>query len=110
MAHHMLGLIAHQRGDLEGAQRLIVRALTAQPDPPMPNRLGIVQQKLGDAAGAAASYRRALALKGELVMAGSIWPPCCSNRATPSRRSSCCARGCAMRRSASSCTTIWAWR
>jgi tetratricopeptide (TPR) repeat protein len=70
MAHHMLGLIAHQRGNLTEASALIGRAVAARPDFGHAHQnLGIVKQKLGDAAGAAASYRRALALKGDLVMA-----------------------------------------
>lgn len=69
-AHHMLGLIAHQRGDLAQASALIGRALAIQPDLAHAHQnLGIVTQKLGDPAGAAASYRQALALKGDLVTA-----------------------------------------
>jgi tetratricopeptide (TPR) repeat protein len=70
MAHHMLGLVAHQREDLPGALALIGRAVATRPDFAHAHQnLGVVQQKMGDIASAAASYRRALALKGDLVMA-----------------------------------------
>jgi tetratricopeptide (TPR) repeat protein len=70
MAHHMLGLVAHQREDLPGALALLGRAVATRPDFAHAHQnLGVVQQKMGDIAGAAASYRQALALKGDLVMA-----------------------------------------
>ena len=70
MAHHMLGLVAHQREDLPGALALIGRAVASRPDFAHAHQnLGVVQQKMGDIASAAASYRRALVLKGDLVMA-----------------------------------------
>src|SRR5262249_22986303 len=67
---HMLGLLAHRRGDLAAARALIIRAVEARPDFALAHRdLGIVQQKLGQAGGAAARHPRAPALHGGPVLA-----------------------------------------
>ena len=63
-AQHLLGLLAHGRGDSGGAAVLIGGAIAVHGDRPTYHfNLGIVLAALGDAAGAIAAYRRAAELR-----------------------------------------------
>jgi CRISPR-associated protein Csy1 len=63
-AHHRLGIIAHQRGELGEAEELLARAVELDPQEPVyAYTLGLVLQDLRDHLGAAASYRDAIRLR-----------------------------------------------
>ena len=63
-AMHLLGVIAHQRGDHARAQQLIEAALTFHPnDPGMLSNLGLVRQAQGDANGAIQAFQASVFLK-----------------------------------------------
>jgi Flp pilus assembly protein TadD len=67
---HLLGLIAHQRGDAAAAVELIRGALRQRAAFPVAlNNLANILRGLGRRAEAAAHYRQALALRPELVAA-----------------------------------------
>jgi CRISPR-associated protein Csy1 len=60
-AHHRLGVIAHQRGELGDAEEALVRAVELDPrEAVYPYTLGLVLHDLRDYLGAAASYRDAI--------------------------------------------------
>ena len=70
MALHRLGLVAHARGQLDDAERLIGQAIAATPDNPVfLYTLGIVRQERGRLPDAVTAYRRALELNPDLVQA-----------------------------------------
>lgn len=65
-ALHLLGVIAHQRGQYELALELINKAIAVNPlAPEYYNSLGGVRQALGDEAGAAGLYLQAIHLKDD---------------------------------------------
>jgi predicted TPR repeat methyltransferase len=68
-ALHLLGTVAYQSGDFEGALRLIGRALSLRSHPQMHCNLGLALESLGRCAEAEASYRAALALKPDYATA-----------------------------------------
>ncbi len=71
-ALHLLGLIAHQRGDAETALGLIERAVELNgSDPRYHANLGRVRHAAGDDAGAVAAYGRALELQPDDAEVGS---------------------------------------
>ena len=63
-AHHLLGLVEHQRGGHAAGLRRIRHAIRIAPDNPTYHaNLGLVLVAAGDLAAAEASFRRALALR-----------------------------------------------
>jgi tetratricopeptide (TPR) repeat protein len=63
-AMHLLGVIAHQRGDHERARQLIEAALSFYPnDPGMLSNLGLVLQALGDNDGAMRAFQASVLVR-----------------------------------------------
>lgn len=80
-ALHLLGLIAHQRGDNEGALYMIESAITSNPAiADFYNSLGVVCGELEKYPEAVASFQHAIALKPDFASAiynlGNIWQQC----------------------------------
>jgi len=61
-ALHLLGLIAHQIGQLDTAVDLIRQAVSIKPSGPMYYNLGLVLQTQGNLAAAVENYRKAIAI------------------------------------------------
>lgn len=68
-ALHIMGLICHQRGDLEMAEKLIERSIRMAPHSRAYHNLGVVQQHRGEIDAAVATYRTAIALEPDYVEA-----------------------------------------
>ena len=69
-ALHLLGAIAHQRGDNERAIELVEEALRIEPSrPDFLNTIGFVHQALGRVSEAGECFRRALVLEPDLAAA-----------------------------------------
>jgi SAM-dependent methyltransferase/Tfp pilus assembly protein PilF len=68
---HLLGIIAHQRGEHEKAADLISRATAAKPFAPFHYNLGLALAALGRSAEAAAEFEKAIALNGNYAEAHS---------------------------------------
>lgn len=68
-ALHMAGLIAHKRGDLEMAERLIERAVKLHPHSRAAHNLGVVLAQQGRLDAAIAVYRQALQLEPDYLEA-----------------------------------------
>jgi len=68
---HLLGIIAHQRGDHANAVDLIRRAIAGKPFAPFHYNLGLALLALGRAAEASAEFARAIALNSSYAEAHS---------------------------------------
>ena len=68
---HLLGIIAHQRGEHEKAVELISRAIAAKPFAPFHYNLGLPLAALGRGAEAAAQFEKALGLNPNYAEAHS---------------------------------------
>src|SRR5689334_9174808 len=68
---HLLGVIAHQRGDHGQAVELIRQAIAGKPFPPFHNNLGLALMALGRASEAEREFARAIALNPNYAEAHS---------------------------------------
>ncbi|MEJ0077193.1 MAG: tetratricopeptide repeat protein [Alphaproteobacteria bacterium] len=68
---HLLGIIAHQRGEHEKAVDLISRATAARPFAPFHYNLGLALAALGRSTEAAAEFEKAIVLNGNYAEAHS---------------------------------------